>query len=306
MKKKKLWQYNTASQNDLLVAEFFRAENVNGLEQMLEQGYPLNSAILSLMVANSYSDEAVKSLIAKAKVISESAQSWIASNCDLNDILDLIEAHPQITSKDFPSDEDCVTYRLWNVLIYRKKWNILAQYVPEKIEDISNADVYIALLSVDFDKYAPHIFKKHKGAFIAVKDGWKYLIDHGQAEWLLGKSYLYDSFLDQNEVAEYCYSKGLIDVLYQHKFYSVLLAHKEYDVFVKNKSFSSEFLESAPQYAEWEDLLNFSESSHQYLLEEAKKNADILECRSFLMNHLGWLGKGKLLFSEYFGKKSCG
>ena len=289
-----LWWLNSASQNDLLVAEFSRTKNLDGLQLMLEDGFPLTAYILSVLVAHQHTKPVIKSLISKAVKVDEHAKEWIAGYFEIQDIWKLYASHPELATADFPSNDDCVKFKLWKVLFFRKEHSLIAENAPEFLEEQDDLQACVALLQVNFDKYASLVWdKKFYNAFLWVKDGWKYLIDHGIVKTLLEKDC--GELLPQAEIVEYCLQKGLVDELYEARKYDELLEHGDYEVFVKNRSFYASFLEKFSDKVDWESLWENSSCGHDYLIEEAFKNVFVENCSKFLWKHTGIIGKLRLL-----------
>lgn len=294
--KRQLWKMNSDFQNDLLVAEFFRTKNLIGLEELLADGFPLTSYILFMMRANGYSDEDIKSLISKAVDVNENAKKWISEYIDIHVVYELYSCFPELAMANFPSNEECIKYKLWNVLLSRKEYRKIAENVPEIIEQSDDLNSCVALLQIDFNKYASFVWNKgFPNAFLWVKDGWKYLIDQGKANFFLQNEWY--GLLPEDGIIEYCLQKGLIDELYEARKYDQLLEHGYYEVFVKNHSSYSLFLEKFPEHVEWEELWKTAESKsdRKYLIGEAFKHPEVQQCSDFLWEHVGFWGKFMLL-----------
>ena len=287
MKKKSLGHL-TASQKDLLIAEFFRTENLTELEAAIADGLPLTAYILFMMRAHEYPDERIKSLISKAVEVDESAKEWVSEHFNIQTVYELYDSRPELAVADFPTNEDCVRLKLWNVLLERQQFDLLAQNVPEILEQKKSYRALVALVTYDFEKYAPLALEQHyPGALLSVTDGWKYLIDHGLIKWLLARMNSCDSWFPRERIVTYCLEKGYVDALYEAKFYADLLEHQQFEVFVKNHSFDPVFLDTYSKYVDWEDLWQHAESksNKKYLLEKAFKNRCEQKNYDFLWNH---------------------
>ena len=285
--KKSIWHL-TALQTDFLIAEFFRAGNLEGLKDVLAEGLPLTSYILFMMRANHYSDEIIKSVITRADTVDTSGKSWIAEHLDIQDSYELYVSHPELALENFPTNEDCEKFELWDILLARGEYEIVARRSPELLVEKNTTKAYSALLAVDFDKYASLVWDKGKrGAFLSVEDGWKYLIDHGTVSILLNGVNWPAELLPQTEIIDYCLQKGLVDELYEAKRYKELLENGKFEVFVKNHSFNNMFLENYPEHVDWTDLWHHcrDKENKKYLINAALKNRTVARCQEFLLEH---------------------
>ena len=285
MDKKSLWHLN-AIQTDFLIAEFFRAENLDGLKDVLADGLPLTSYILFMMRASKYSDDVIISVITKADTVDKSGKLWIAEHFDIRNIWGLYISRPELALENFPTNEDCEKFKLWAVLLSRGEYETVARHDPELLMKMKSEKARAALLKIDFDKYASFVWnQKGFGAFLSIEDGWKYLIDHGKASALLRHDWC--GLLPQTEMIDYCLKKGLIDELFDAKRYKELLDSGHFEVFVKHHSFNAQFLEKYPEHVDWMDLWQCcsSKENKKYLIEMALKNCAVAQCQEFLLEH---------------------
>lgn len=297
MNTKPLWQFNSAIQNDLLCQEIIATNQHLLMESFLKSGFPLTAFILCEMHYHSWSKDEIKAAFRLSSTINEDAKKWLSLYFDTEDVRDLLRSKPELATAEFPSNDDCVKFKLWDILCDRGHWAAVAQFAPEILEQKNCPESSRNLLEIDFEKYAPLVFERHHHlVFFYFEDGWKYLIDHGSHDWV-SKVKGCGELLPSKDIIAYCIEKGLIDELYEDRYYDELLDHQQFDVFVKNHSFYSKFLEMYPDKVDWEDLWKHAsdKSTRQFLKEKAFLNSDVQKCNDFLWNHCGFFGKLRLL-----------
>ena len=294
-----LWQANSAEQNNLLVAEFFRSQNHQGLELMLADGFPLNSYVLSMMVVNRYSAAAIKSFILKAFSVSDTAKLWISEHFEAEEISDIYISHPEWATSDFPTDEECEQFKLWEVLFNREKYELVVSHIPERLVEKNSYSAWIALLQYDFDKYAPLLLERHgMWAIVSCDSGWKYLAEHGYVEWLLDNAH-HGKNLSEKEIVAYCLKNGFIEELYNAGMFEVLLENEQFEIFIQKHSLNSLFIEKYPERVDWEDLWNRNGTCvKDALMREAFKHPEVKKCYDFLWKHGNMRAKLKLLMRK--------
>ena len=298
MDKKDLWKLNSSLQNDILISELISKEQISTIQEIFKDGFPVTTFVLYEMYYNTTMEiDDIKSMLLVATNISDDVKFWIAEYIDVEEIWDLFEKKPELATDSFPTDENCVSFKLWDVLYQRDNLDLIALENPDYLEKITDSvPVSTALLKKDFDKYADVVSERqHYGAFLAIKYGWKYLIDIGLVKRVLELG-AYDSFITRKQLFNYCKLKGLIDELYNADFIEELLHCGEFDVFVRNHSFAVRFLVGHPEKVDWEDLWEHCQdkAKQNELLDYALINKDCQNTRSFLKKHLGFWGKVKL------------
>lgn len=295
----RLWRFNTPEQNDLLALRLFLTGNFSTFTEWIEDGMPLNAFMLSeLALCHSYGEESLYlTLVLKAKKLHPTVRPWLEEFFTPKLVLELLKKKPELLSDTFPSNEFCIKQEQWDILKSRKVYDVIAQKAPQELENCADNAAIAALVKVNAEKYLDLAFeKKLYNVVVSPADGWKYLIDKGQAEWLFKNNFLMKwELISEQNVLDYCLEKGLVDLLYKYHYYQFLMEHNELDVFVKNRSYASEFLNKYPEYVDWEDLWNSSVCGHNYLIEQAFKHSDVQKCYDFLWKHAGWVGRLRLL-----------
>lgn len=282
---------NSVQNNEQMAWYCLEKSELSRFKQLLSEGMPLTPFMLTSMVFFGYYEAEIKEVLALAEIEDSSKDllSWVRgyfSEDELNDVLPLFDAY---LPDDYPSNEVCVRLKLWNTLYRRKQCNLIAPNAPEFLLEKKTKDAYAALVQHDLEKYAPILVEnRFLLTVLAASDGWKYLVDHGYAKEVL-KLKDFAGLLKQNEIAEYCWKKGLINELYEAECYDVLLAHQEIDVFVKNHSTYGKFLKDYPEKVDWEDLWDtYPDLVHRVCLKEAAKlNKKVPACSEFLLAHSG-------------------
>ena len=298
-----IFSLNTSEQNECLAWHCLKNHDMSAFESMLDSEMPLTSFMLTAMLCLSYDKEVIKGVLKKAKIVEPNVIPWMQNCFELEELTDILPEYDELLPKGYPSDEDCVRLKLWKALLKRQSYNVLAQNAPEVLEKhISmSSSARLALLKADFAKYADIILKNgYYCSILQIKDGWKYLIDHGKAVWVLQHE-LQDFAIEKEEIAKYCLEKGLLQELYDAEFYDLLLQNNHVDVFVKNHSNYQKFLEQYPDKVDWEDLWTFKgendkmalviDAIRKRLLKTAKKHKDIPACVEFLKKHGSWWDK---------------
>ncbi|MBR1825562.1 MAG: hypothetical protein IJ770_03140 [Alphaproteobacteria bacterium] len=288
---------NSDNQNDMIAWFCIENSEIGRLKQLLRDGMPLSAFMLTSMVFFGYSDAVIKEVLLLAEVYdSDDVPRWIQGYFEDADLAAILPEFQDGLPSDWPSDEDCVRFELWQVLKNRKRFDLIAQNAPQIAEEM---ELYPSLLKVDFAKYAPFcLAKKWYFDIVQHQDGWKYLIDQGLADWVLERG-SFCGLLPRAEIEEYCLQKGLIDELYNSRRYNILLEHQQFDVFVKNHSFHPKFLTEYPDKVDWEDLWTHcsDKENQKYLKEQAFKNRHISQCSEFLLAHSGLLGQIRLFLN---------
>ncbi len=286
---KKIIDFNQSQQNDLMAWYCLKNSEIGRLKQLLKDGMPLTAFILTGMVFFGYSRDAVREVLKTGNNIDGNVIAWMQHYFKVSELTEIIPLYTKYLPSDYPSDEECIEMKLWNTLYERGKYDLVAQYSPQILQDSGKVEGFVALLNADFEKYAPFVMEqKRSGLLIYCKDGWKYLVDHGRAGFVLQMKDA-SGLLDEKAVQEYCLSKGLTEELYKAKCYEILLEHQEFDVFVKHHHFAGKILLNYPDKMDWEDLWNThnDEFNRRYLINWAVKRRSVSKCRDFLKQHAG-------------------
>lgn len=285
----RLWRLNTPEQRDLLVVRLFLSGNIPTFVEWLADGLPLNAFMLSeLALCHAYGeDKQYQEIILAANVFEDNAKLWLEEFLPPKTLLNLLEQKPELVSETFPSNDFCVKQELWDILMERKAYDAIAPVNPDLLLSCEDNAALSALLKVNAEKYINLAFERGlNNLVLSCKDGWKYLIDFDQAEWLFkNKCVMNIGLISEAEVAEYCYQKGLIDLLYKYGYYSKLLDHEEFEIFIKNHSTFSRFLSEYPEKVNWNDLWKEHPRSRNYLLLEARINSHVPNNNKFLWKH---------------------
>lgn len=298
---KEIIKMNTPEQNEFLVRWCLEHNEREKLQNLLENGAQLSAFMLTCMVFFGYKDDEIKETVLRAENVSQNAFVWLKERFKLSEITGILEKFSRLSSETF-SDEELVELKLWSVLAAKHRWDTIAQNAPEFLESqTSNTYAMRALLKADFDKYAETALKQGMYYEISsVKGGFKYLLDHGQKDYVFKsiKSTYVDfksDSVDQNmsEVCNLIKENGLIDELYQNEAYDFLLKNKIFDPFVKNHSYYWKFLYYFPEHVDWEGLWMFYHSDkyiREHLVREAKNHKYIPACKNFVSRHTGLSG----------------
>ena len=294
----KIISFNSLQQNELMVWYCLEHSNLDKFQELLKTGLSLSAFMLNSMVFFSYDKEIIKEILLVSKNVEKDVVPWMRAYFQVADLADVLPDFENLLPDDYPTNDECVQLKLWNTLLRRKQYDLLAQNAPEILVNENSYDAYVALLKLDPDKYIDHVFQKgfYGAIVVAVKDGWKYIVDHGQAKWLLK---LGDAcgLLPREEIVDYLLLKGCVDELYEAQFYKELLEHQEFAVFVKNHSTYSGFLEQCPDQVSWEELWteHKDESVRKDLIKKALMHPEVQKSYDFLWNHGGWWTRWCLL-----------
>lgn len=285
---------NSSTQNETIAWYCLEHSEIERFKQLLADEMPLTVFMLTAMVFFDYSDDRIKDILKLAKKYEQDVLKWMRSYFPVDELAEVLPNYQDQLPADWPNNEDCVRFKLWETLRKRRQNLLIAQNAPEVAEEMR---LYSDLVQIDFAKYAPICLKNGWfGPILAGQEGWKYLIDNGQADFVLAKGDL-SGLLPRKEIVDYCLQKGLFDELFKAKCYDELLAHDALDVFVNNHSFYGKFLTGHPDKVKWEELWECcsNDISRECLIEQAWKNKKEPACYEFLMSHTG-LFKQILLF----------
>lgn len=295
---------NPSVWNEFFVWNCLELGNIDKFKQMLKEEMPLSAPMLSIMLYWGYNREAIKEVLKIAEIIDDSIFPWMQEFFEVDELAEILPEYDELLPKDYPSNEDCVRLKLWKALLKRRRYDDVAQNAPEVLEENEylTHDVCQALLRANFVKYADICFKKGLySEILAVKDGWKYLIEHGKMTWLYAWKHL-PSFISKEDMIAYCLENGMYQALYEVEMYDLLLEHGQVDVFVKNKSGYRGFLDKYPEKVDWEYRWKCSteedgrktfltEEIRKKLLKVARQHKDVPACVEFLKNHGTWWDK---------------
>ena len=292
---------NSGEQNERMVWYCLEHNEIGRFMQLVRSNMPLTTDMLTAMVFFDYSDDRIKKVLTQFTKYTPPVVQWIRNYFPVDELAEVLPHFQDNLPEDWPSNKDCVRFKLWETLCNRKQFDAVAQNAPEFLEAdrwlLYSYPARVALIKTDFAKYAPLFMQKGAyGSIVAVEGGWKYLVDHGQLQWLMSNDFFGD-LLPKDEVIDYALQQGLVEDLYKAKLYPELLARRQFEVFVKNHSFNKDFLTGYPEEVDWEDLWEHCEGnkeSQNYLIEKARKNKTVPKCYDFLIAHtkiwkLPWL-----------------
>ena len=293
---------NSAEQNEQMAWYCIENSEIGRFKQLLHDGMKLNAFMLTAMVFFGHRDALIKEVLQEALTFDDDVIQWMRGYFEVDELAEVLPRYQKKLPKDWPSNEDCARLKLWTTLCNRREFSLVAQNAPELLikSTLSGYNsVWVALLKVDFAKYAPQALEKgYYSAFLAKDGWWKYLVDNDRADWLLKRGDK-GGLLPEKEIAEYCYHKGLFDELLNNKYDEILLKYHNFAVYVKHHSFRKVFLSQYPEQVDWEDLWQRSDTKElqDYLLELAARNKEVPKCREFLARHYGFW-KQILLFLD--------
>ena len=293
----KLFCYNSVEQNELLVCYFLKHSKLDTVKQLVQEDVVmLTPFILNAMITFGYSDDDIKDVISCVNTPAtdelKDVVIWMTEYFPMEDIKDLLHSFDGYFPQIYPKNETCVLLGLWKTLYDRAEYKLLIENGKlDMVEENPGYQAKVALLQYDFDKYAPKFLnEKDACCILEIKDGYKYLIDNGYADMVLS-SYK-RVMLSSMEVVEYCIEKGLSDLVYNKSLLlrDTLLSLGEYSPFVKKHDSSDEFLLKYPSHVDWEDLYNYlsDDGEKKALIEKAKRNIKIPNCRAFVRRHSFW------------------
>lgn len=298
---KKIIPLNSENQNEVLVWYCLEHSEIEKFKQLLRDDMPLNAFMLTSMVFLDYTDDVIKEVLKSAVNLKDNVFTWLKNHFEATELSDVLPLYEQLLPKDYPSNDECVELKLWKALYNRGEYGLVARNAPQILEQRGGYWADIALLNANFEKYAPQCLERERyNSIIAVKEGWKYLIDHGQAQWVLQKAgSSFKELLPYQECVDYCLQKELYEDLYAAKCYDALLEHQKFEIFVKHHSSNPKFLTEHPDKVDWDDLWEQTDDKlhHKYLKEKAFCNRNVSQCNEFLWKHAGLLDQIRLYIS---------
>ena len=148
-----------------------------------------------------------------AKRVQKDIFWWLKDQFELHEISSLLFKWKSRLPLRLLTDEEKAELGMFSILMKLQRYDILAKYAPKVLlRQVSRKTNKMfssakALLEYDFRKYADFIFQKEMfGSILSVKGGWKYLIDHGQKDFVLGNinnAYI-TNILPEEEIRTYC------------------------------------------------------------------------------------------------------
>ncbi|MBO6282175.1 MAG: hypothetical protein J6N49_06580 [Alphaproteobacteria bacterium] len=294
---RKILEMNSTRQNEFLALSCLERHDLPSFLQLLKNGMPLTAFMLTSMVVLKYNKKYIKQVLIETECIeNDNVVKWMQNFFSIDELINVLPEFEGNLPSDYPSNEDCVRFKLWKTLCERKEYELVANNASDPYGILSkqkNVAAQQALLKLDFVKYAPLVFGTGcYGAFLISEEGWKYLVDHGAVNWLL--KFLNLSGIEPvSDVIKYCVDKGYAEEAFRSGYKDELLKHRAFDVFRKHHSFYSAFLENYPQEVDWEDLWNQykKKSTRRYLKEKAGEHPEVPECSEFLWNHANWFAR---------------
>lgn len=292
MKKCMVFELNSSAQNEFLTKHCLEHKNFEKFKQMLEDRMPLTAFMLNVMLYFDYGEDDIKEVLKVAKVVETDVIPWMTNVFEVDELSEILTEYDDLLPNDYPSDDDCVRLKLWKTLLKRQKYQILAQYAPDILEKENFMEARLALLRADIAKYADKFIKKgFQSDIAAIKDGWKYLIDFGQVNYVLKYTQVSDN---KNEILDYCLDKGLEQEIYDAGFVDFLLKHKKFEILRKNHCINRDFLRTCHELVDWEGswkVCKHRPQARKTLLAIAREFKDSHECMDFLKNHGTWWDK---------------
>lgn len=282
---------DSVKENEFLAYLCLSKNNVKKLQNLVKQGMPLTAFVLTLMEHYNCSKKNIKKTVSAAVNIDKDVFYWLKSYFETDEIIDIFKKFEDKLYR-FVSNEDCIKFELWNILLKRGAYHEVAQNAPEVLLAAGpDRGMIEALLKVDFAKYVDLAYEK--GMYFQIfcaKDGWKYLVDKKLIKYVITSAQEMPAFFSLDEIKEYCYQQGYIDELYEAGSFDFLLEKEEFDVFIKNHSLNDKFLSQHPEKVDWEGLWQHYEkdpSGRQKLKKLARANLNLQVCYEFLWNHSG-------------------
>lgn len=300
MENKIIIPLNSVEQNQFMVWNCLKKEDLPYFKRLLLDGLPLDAFMLNSMVFFEYKEADIKEVLRIATKSEKDVVQWMKGNFTIDELADILPLYQERLPDDYPTDKDCVRLKLWKTLHKRRCDDLIAKHAPEVAEEMR---LYDSLLKTNFAKYAPICLKERWiRTLMSVPEGKKFLIDNGKVDVVLS---MYGSAANP-DVLNYCLQKGLFEEVYavakrydRPAYYDALLEHGEFAVFVKDHSLYAKFLNKYPDKVDWEVLWKEKNTflQHQHLKMHARRNKKVPQCREFLWKHSGILGKIRLLLS---------
>ena len=294
---KEIIKMNSVQQNEFLVWQCLEKRQIKKVYVLLDSQMPLTPFMLTSMVLLDYDEQSIINVLLRAKELSNDIFFWMKNHFEDGDLHDVFLRFQESLPKDYPSDDTCAEFGLWIALVQRAKWDVLAKYnieIVKKYAKHGSNGALSGLLTVDLERYAPvALHERRFDAILSVKDGWRYLLEHDKKDFVFNrmKSKVIASILPVQEIFDYCREKGWLAEMYKEGLYSILLDNKEFSYFIEDHSLKSDFLHGYPQEVQWEDLWQYYRCDETYrncLLEAARVNKDVPECKEFLARHTGF------------------
>ncbi|MBR3502241.1 MAG: hypothetical protein IKO06_04975, partial [Alphaproteobacteria bacterium] len=267
---------NSPKQNEFLAMVCLESRQIKKLKRLLDAGMPLTPYILTAMVFFDYPDEIIKGVLVHAKQPSREVFIWIKKHFSPRDIGDVLKVFESQIPHDFLSIEEAVASKMWTYLLREEAWDALAKNAPEILVSLGSSEAMKALLTLDFDQYAPVALEKGCiRALLQTDRGWFYLIENGRRDSVL-KALHSPGFMSrkvQAEICNYCRENGLLEQIYQQGALIFLLDNGAFEPFVKNKSLDWRFLTKHPKAVHWEELWEYyrgNDEARSTLIEAAR------------------------------------
>ncbi len=295
---KKIVPLNSFEQNEKMVWYCLEHHEIGRFKQLVQSNMPLTADMLTTLVFFDYFKDTIKEVLTLVTKYTVPVIDWMRAYFTVEELADVLPYYQDKLPDDWPTDNECLELKLWETLCRRHKFDLVAQNAPEFLEKegewMTYSDVCVALLKQNFAKYAPMMMEQKRfSCLLALRNGWKYLIDNGMAIKILEMK---DAcgLLPKDEIIDYCLQKQLYEELYLAGCDDKLLENKKFDLFVKHHSLDNKFLTEYPEEVDWEDLwkyYKYDAKSRKKLLEKAKQNKKVPKCYEFLINHLGLWGQ---------------
>ncbi len=294
---KEIIALNSVQENEFLLLSYIEKMQLEKVLMLLDNGAKLTPFVLTNMSVRDYHDDSIKDVLLHTNVFDPNIFIWLKNYFAVDEMVEVFNHFGHKLPDDYPSDEDCVRLKMWDILSYRRKWNLVAENAPEVIEKQLEKQPYLInhLLKVDLEKYGPKALKEERYTSIleANTEGWKYLCENGKEKVVFMHLLISYDDLPMNEIMQYCRDKKWLSRLYELGAYKVLLEYGVISDFIENHSLNTNFLLKFPSKVKWEDLWDYYHKDDTYrnhLIWAAERNQNVPECAAFLKEHTGLRG----------------
>ena len=199
--------------NEFTVYILLSNGNTKKLEQMLKDGLLLSGYCLTLMDLFGMDKYDIRDMVSVATRVQKDVFWWLKDKFELEEIRGLLVKWKSRLPLRLLTDEERAELGMYSILLKLERYDILAEYAPKvllyqiahKTKKMFSAAK--ALLEYDFNKYVDRLLSKGMaGSILSVEGGWKYLIHHGQKEFVLDNldnSYV-AGVLPKEDILRYC------------------------------------------------------------------------------------------------------
>ena len=284
---------NSVQQNEFLVWSCLEKQQIEKVCMLLDNKMQLTTFMLTTMVMLDYDKQSIKKVLCHAQDIHKYVFIWLKNYFKVEELIEVFKNTHFPLPSDYPTNEECVALGLWDILIKRGEFDLVAQNRSKTPEEMFDELPIENLLKIDLEKYGPRALQDERYTEImSVENGWKYLFEHGKKEKVFSflEKDIFKSMLPIKEIVSYCKEKGWIDDMYNAGLYDTLLVGGEVSSFVKAHSINVVFVHRYPKEVPWEELWNENKNNNYvryFLISSAKQHTDVPECVDFLKKHSG-------------------